>query len=166
MSLGGLAASYCAFVYSDTIGSVLSQSGSYCITKGWRDAQSFAPLTYDTGDLVGEFRKSKRLPIKFYLTIGRFEPAGRMVGTNRAFRDVLLLKGYSVTYNEVNGGHDDIWWRGSFADGLLTLIGSRPTEVNKHQRNPRITRFGQHWSPPQGIGISRSAMKQLNFSQT
>lgn len=64
-----------------------------------------------------------------------------MVGTNRAFRDVLLLKGYSVTYNEVNGGHDDIWWRGSFADGLLTLIGSRPTEVNKHQRNPRINTF-------------------------
>jgi enterochelin esterase-like enzyme len=125
MSLGGLAASYCALVHSDTIGNVLSQSGSYWVTKGWRDAQSFAPLTYDTGDLVGEFRKSKRLPIKFYLTIGRFEPAGRMVGTNREFRDVLLLKGYEVTYNEVNGGHDDIWWRGSFADGLLALIGRR-----------------------------------------
>src|SRR4030095_14532269 len=40
MSLGGLAASYCAFVHSDAIGNVLSQSGSYWITKGWRHAQS------------------------------------------------------------------------------------------------------------------------------
>lgn len=126
MSLGGLAASYCAFVYSDTIGNVLSQSGSYWVTKGWREARTFAPLTYDTGDLVGEFRKSKRLPIKFYLTIGRFESPGRMLGTNREFRGVLLLKGYEVTYNEVNGGHDDIWWRGSIADGLIALIGRRP----------------------------------------
>ena len=125
-SLGGLAASYVAFVHSDTIGNVLSQSGSYWVTKDWRDAQSFAPLTYDTGDLVGEFRKSKRLPIKFYVAIGRFESAGSMLGTNREFRDVLLLKGYDVTYDEVNGGHEDIWWRGSFADGLIALIGNRP----------------------------------------
>ena len=125
MSLGGLASSYVAFVYSDTIGNVLSQSGSYWVTKDWREAQSYAPFTYDTGDLVGEFRKSKRLPIKFYLAIGRFESAGRMLGTNRELRDVLLLKGYDVTYDEVSGGHDDIWWRGSFADGLIALIGRR-----------------------------------------
>ena len=125
MSLGGLVSSYVAFVYSDTIGNVLSQSGSYWVTKDWRDAQSYAPFTYDTGDLVGEFRKSKHLPIKFFLAIGRFESAGRMLGTNREFRDVLILKGYDVTYNEVSGGHDDIWWRGTFADGLLALIGKR-----------------------------------------
>ena len=125
-SLGGLAASYVAFAHSNTIGNVLSQSGSYWVTRDWREAQSFAPLTYDTGDLVGEFRKSKRLPIKLYIAIGRFELAGKMLGTNREFRDVLLLKGYDVTYEEVDGGHDDIWWRGSFADGLIALIGRRP----------------------------------------
>lgn len=123
VSLGGLSASYCAFMHSDTIGNVLSQSGSYWITKNWQSAGRVAPLTEDTGDLVGEFRKSNRLPIKFYLEIGRFEGAGRMLGTNREFRDVLQLKGYPVIYNEVNGGHDEIWWRGSFADGLISLIG-------------------------------------------
>jgi enterochelin esterase family protein len=38
-------------------------------------------------------------------------------------RDVLLLKNYPVTYREFDGGHDYLWWRGSFADGLLSLIG-------------------------------------------
>ena len=75
--------------------------------------------------MVGVFRKTRRLPIRFYITIGRFESAGRMVGTNREFRDVLLLKGYPVTYKEVDGGHDSIWWRGSLADGLISLIGRK-----------------------------------------
>ena len=125
MSLGGLSASYCAFMHSEAIGNVLSQSGSYWITKDWQNARRVAPLTEDTGDLVGEFRKSKRLPIRFYIEVGRFEAAGRMLGTNREFRDVLLLKGYPLTYNEVNGGHDDIWWRGSFAGGLISLLGRK-----------------------------------------
>ncbi len=46
-----------------------------------------------------------------------------MLGTNRELRDVLLLKGYSVTYKEFDSGHEYIWWRGSFADGLILLLG-------------------------------------------
>jgi enterochelin esterase family protein len=123
-SLGGLAASHCAIMHSEVIGKVLSQSGSYWVTKDWQTPAPW-PLTEDTGDLVGVFRKTRRLPIRFYITIGRFESAGRMVGTNREFRDVLLLKGYPVTYKEVDGGHDSIWWRGSLADGLISLIGRK-----------------------------------------
>jgi enterochelin esterase-like enzyme len=36
---------------------------------------------------------------------------------------VLLLKGYSLTYREFDGGHDYLWWRGSFAGALISLIG-------------------------------------------
>ena len=32
-------------------------------------------------------------------------------------------KGYSVTYREVNSGHEYVSWRGTLADGLITLIG-------------------------------------------
>ena len=121
-SLGGLAASHCALMHSEVIGKVLSQSGSYWVTKDWQTPAPW-PLTEDTGDVVHAFRNSNLLPIRFYITVGRFESPGRMVGTNREFRDVLLLKGYQITYKEVAGGHDSIWWRGDLADGLISLIG-------------------------------------------
>lgn len=121
-SLGGLAASYCAFMHSEAIGNALSLSGSYWITKDWPNRPAW-PLVEGTGDLVVEFRKSDRLPIGFYIAIGRFESGSSMLGTNRELRDVLLLKGYPVTYKEFNGGHETIWWRGSMANGLISLIG-------------------------------------------
>jgi len=53
-----------------------------------------------------------------------------MVAQNRHMRDVLLLKGYDVTYHEYAGGHDYACWRGSLADGLMTL-SSKPTKSTK-----------------------------------
>jgi enterochelin esterase-like enzyme len=47
-----------------------------------------------------------------------------MLPTNRELRDVLLVKGYQVTYNEFDGGHDYLWWRDSMADGLMALVGT------------------------------------------
>jgi enterochelin esterase-like enzyme len=123
-SFGGLSASYSAFRHSEVIGGVLSQSGAYWVTKDWQTSGPW-PLTEDTGDLVKEFRKSKRLPIRFYMEVGRFDEAGFMLGTNREFRDVLLLKGYPVTYREFDGAHNYIWWRGSLAEGLTSLIGRK-----------------------------------------
>jgi enterochelin esterase family protein len=123
-SLGGLFASYCAFTHSEAIGNALSLSGSYWLTKDWQHRPPW-PLDQGTGDLVSDFRKSQRLPIVFYVAIGRFEGSAAMLGTNRELRDVLLLKGYAVTYQEFNGGHDDIWWRGAIADGLISLLGRK-----------------------------------------
>jgi enterochelin esterase-like enzyme len=41
---------------------------------------------------------------------------------NRHLRDVLLAKGYDVTYREVGAGHDLVHWRAMRADGLMTLL--------------------------------------------
>ena len=77
-----------------------------------------------------------RRPIRFYLETGRYDnvpgadlPLYEMVldETNlmgyRHLRDVLLARGYDVTYREVGGGHDYVHWRAMLADGLLTLLG-------------------------------------------
>jgi enterochelin esterase family protein len=45
-----------------------------------------------------------------------------MLGSNRELRDVLQLKGYEVDYHEFAGGHNSINWRGSLADGLISLL--------------------------------------------
>lgn len=118
-SRGGLAASHCAFVHSDVVGKVLSQSGAFWVRDDGPNPPPW-PITMDTGDLILAFRNSARLPVKFYMEVGRFDA---LVQINREMRDVLLLKGYPVTYREFEGGHDYLYWRGSFADGLLALIG-------------------------------------------
>jgi enterochelin esterase-like enzyme len=116
-SRGGVAAAHCAFLHSDVVGNVLSQSGAYYVRNDTASAE-------DTGDIVVAYRQSILLPIKFYIEVGRFDWSGPILGNNRELRDVLLVKGYSVNYHEFDGGHDYLWWRGSLADGLIALIGS------------------------------------------
>jgi enterochelin esterase-like enzyme len=41
---------------------------------------------------------------------------------------VLRAKGYHVRYEEYNGGHDYLRWRGTLADGLISLLGDRGRE--------------------------------------
>ena len=54
-----------------------------------------------------------------------------MVVVNRHMRDILKAKGYSVHYREFNGGHEYLNWRGTFADALVTLIGTRSSDKQK-----------------------------------
>jgi enterochelin esterase-like enzyme len=118
-SRGGLAASHCAFYHSDVVGNVLSQSGAYWVRNDDRNPPPW-PITLDTGDMVLIYRNSPRVPVKFYMEVGRFDG---LLAINREFRDVLVLKGYPVTYHEFDGSHDYFYWRGSLADGLIALLG-------------------------------------------
>jgi enterochelin esterase family protein len=118
-SRGGVAASHCAFFHPNVVGNVLSQSGAFFVRNDDTNPPAW-PITLDAGDIVLLFRNSPRLPVKFYLEVGRFDS---LVHLNREMRDVLLLKSYPVTYREFDGGHDYLAWRGSLADGLIALIG-------------------------------------------
>jgi enterochelin esterase family protein len=122
LSLGGVMASYCALKHSDVFGNVLSQSGSYWVYPGCFDGGP-RPVCSGGGSLAGEFVRAGRVPVRFYLEAGRFENDGPddLLGENRRFRDVLLAKGYDVSYAEFSGGHHYVSWRGSFAEALVAL---------------------------------------------
>jgi enterochelin esterase-like enzyme len=110
-SAGGLTATFAALRRPDRFGLVLSQSAAY-----------------QRGSLAHELATRDRLAIRFYLDAGILETVpweqfGPLLHANRHVRDVLLAKGYDVTYREFPGGHDYLWWRETIADGLIALLG-------------------------------------------
>jgi enterochelin esterase-like enzyme len=79
--------------------------------------------------MAKQFIASSKLPLKFYIDAGSFEfdsngTGGGILETSRDMRNVLLAKGYEVHYQQFVGGHDYLSWRGTFADGLMDLIGT------------------------------------------
>ncbi len=122
MSFGGLCAVYTAFHHPDVFGNALSQSGSFWYSPGALEVES--PFRLETGALMREIVAAPPQPVRVWMEVGLFEGAtplagGNQVAQNRHMRDVLLAKGYRVSYHEYAGGHDRVSWRGSVADGLI-----------------------------------------------
>jgi enterochelin esterase-like enzyme len=117
-SFGGLCSAYTAFHHSNVIGNVLSQSGSYQFKQGALE-KDISP-SVEGGWLIRDYAASKKLPIRFYLDAGLLEE--ELTTSNRHMRDVLVAKGYPVTYLEFSGGHDYWMWRHTIADGLVALL--------------------------------------------
>lgn len=150
-SAGGTAAVRVALEHSDIFGRVLSQSGEFFSSPTWlRVMAERHPVKDDTGDkhvvqemedralvdgnwLQRQVIAGPRQPVEFYMDAGVFEAAfwggpGGVAGileSNRHMRDVLLAKGYKVTYQEFIGGHDYLSWRGLLADGLIALFAQK-----------------------------------------
>ena len=123
-SRGGHAATYIAFHHPDVVGNVLSQSGAYWIRSTLDQGSDWPfPYAFDHPALIDEIRDAPRRPIRFYLEVGRFDSAVSMVPLNRELRDLLISKGYDVTYREFDGGHNYFAWRGSISQGLIALLG-------------------------------------------
>ena len=120
-SYGGLAATFAALTRPDRFGKVLAQSGSFW----WRP-----PGDPEHEWLARQFAERERLPIEFYLDVGRLEARARIrpnqLIANRHMRDVLRAKGYRIHYAEHDGRHEHAAWRESLAGGLLALLGSPP----------------------------------------
>ena len=110
-SLGGLAAAFCGFRRPDVFGLVLSQSGAF--QRG----------------LPAEFARADRLSLRFSLDAGvlettPFQQFGSLYHANVHLHDVLVAKGYDVSFRTFPGGHDYFWWRETIADGLIALLGA------------------------------------------
>ena len=120
-SRGGYAASFIAFNHSNSIGNVLSQSGSYWITSNEKKNHWMYPT--EQGKLITAFKKSKKLPIRFYMNIGLYDAGASMLGMNREFRSILQAKGYNLTYEEFKGGHSYLNWKQTLSAGILAIFG-------------------------------------------
>lgn len=111
--LGGLAATYIGYKNPNIFGNVLSQSGSY-----W----------YDDQWLTKKFEESEGLSIKFYLNAGILEDAPYdtepiMMKVINNMRDVLIEKGYEISYENFPSGHDYLSCGETLGTGLIELIG-------------------------------------------
>jgi enterochelin esterase-like enzyme len=120
LSYGGTAAAFAAFRHAEVYGNVLSQSGSYWYTDDdWPGGEQHAREYFDHA----------RLPLRFWMEVGLYEGSGpfvSMLSSNRHLHDVLVARGYDVSYREFAGEHEVINWRGSIADGLLALLATPP----------------------------------------
>ncbi|MBX3143534.1 MAG: DUF3327 domain-containing protein [Trueperaceae bacterium] len=111
-SLGGLTAAYGAMRLPERFGLAYSQSGSFW----W-------PTVNDPREepawLNRCFAALPRLPLRFRIEVGLHERV--MLGATRHLRDVLVAKGYELSYEEIDGGHDRLWWAATLPRGLAAL---------------------------------------------
>ncbi|MFF0746377.1 enterochelin esterase [Streptomyces sp. NPDC004111] len=113
-SAGGLTAAFAAFHRPDRFGRVLSQSGSFW----WPDDE--AGFGAGSEWLTRQFAITERRPVRFRIEVGLQE--WMLLPQNRHLRNVLEARGYEVSYEEFNGGHDYACWRGGLATGLSELL--------------------------------------------
>lgn len=114
-SAGGLTAAYAAHRRPDRFGRALSQSGSFW----WPDEN--APDGAGPEWLTRQYARTPHRPVRLHLEVGAQE--WMLLAENRRLRNVLRARGYDVTYEEFNGGHDYACWRGGLAAGLAKLLG-------------------------------------------
>lgn len=121
-SLGGLAAACAALRHPDIFGSVIAQSGSFYRAPDGEMPEWVARRVAQLG----------RLPLQFYLSIGRYETAPipsrdpSMLTASRHLRDVLVAKGYPLTFVELSSGHEHVAWRATFGRALEAVLRRRP----------------------------------------
>jgi len=118
-SLGGLTAAFAGLRAPQRFGNVLSQSGSFW----WANGSEF---DVDGEWLAQQYARMPKRALRFYIEVGLQEWV--LLPPTRHLRNVLEAKGYDITYNEFNGGHDEVCFRGSIADGLLALTRDWPRD--------------------------------------
>lgn len=132
-SAGGFSAACVALRHPEAFGNVLAQSGAFWRGKG-HTAAYWGHHDRDDADrvwLAREVATTPQVPVRFYMTVGTLESSGSfgeggisMVHVSRQVRDVLIARGYDVTYREVSGGHDPYNWEIALPAALETLLNS------------------------------------------
>ncbi len=96
-SMGGLMALYTGLRLSHIFGKVLAQSGAFSIN-------TFDHVVYDLAQ-HGPLR-----PLEIWMNVGRYDML-ELLAANRRMLEVLMNKGYRLTYREYNAGHNYPAWR-------------------------------------------------------
>ncbi len=112
-SLGGLAAFYAALQNPHVFGNVLSMSGSVHWKKDGYENQ------------ISSIDSNTSQP-HFYIAAGELENKPLLTANRRLYK-ALKEKGYQITYEEFQGGHDGVWWREKLFDGLKALKHTKTT---------------------------------------
>ena len=112
-SLGGLTVSWAARRHPELFGRVVSSS-----MAAWWPGDDRGGLS--GAQVVDAYRHSDSARVRFFLEAGSRER--ELLASVRTYRDVLVGRGYDVTYREYEGGHDLVCWRGGLADGLVALL--------------------------------------------
>jgi len=130
-SYGGLAAAWVALRRPDAIGNAYCQSGSFWWLPSERPLAP--PTTLGVAPeyawLPGQVAIWPVVPVRFFMEAGLLEGGSEwtmpsLLSCHRHMRDVLIAKGYDVTYREYPGGHDFYVWRGLLPDGLKHLLAT------------------------------------------
>lgn len=113
-SLGGLAAFYAALQNPHVFGNLLSMSGSVHWKKdGYENQIPWIENQISSID-------SNTSQTHFYIAAGELENKPLLTANRRLYK-ALKGKGYQITYEEFQGGHDGMWWRKKLFDGLKAL---------------------------------------------
>ena len=148
-SLGGGASLFAGFSHPEVFGNVISLSGGHMYRQ--TRAELFQPLqpgqVFSDEDfpesewLTRQIAAKPKFALRVYLSVGLLEDLQwqgtlprfaypSLILATRHLRDVLQAKGYQIFYNEYNGAHEALSWRGTLADGLIALIGKGKTVVD------------------------------------
>lgn len=116
-SYGGLSSAYTMLNYSHLFKKALILSGSFWWNPKNTPSENSNYIAY-------EFARKEKLPVCFFITAGFYE-GGRsnILETSRHLKDVLLAKGYPVTYMEQSTSHGYLAWQGLISEGLKALLG-------------------------------------------
>lgn len=118
-SYSGLAATYIAGQYPHLFGNVLAMSGSFW----WKKANS---QSNENNYIARLYATKPKQNINFFLSAGRYEASRNgdfdILNNSRHLNDVLIAKGYSVSYKEYTTDHSYFVWQYILPLGLSTLV--------------------------------------------
>lgn len=121
-SRAGYTALNTALRHPKSLSGVLSQSGSFYFTLDERENWPVYPE--HEGILLPRIMQADVAPLQVHLDVGLYDLGAARLGLNRHLRDILRMKGHSVSYVEYKGGHAHLNWRHTLAQGLIALLGS------------------------------------------
>lgn len=124
-SFGGLAAAFAGLRHPEVFGNILTTTAYFEWDPQEKSAADAEDLEYEW--IIRQFAASPKLPLRFVITAGLFDwggdttPQPSSLAASRHMRDVLLAKGYAVSYREIAGADEVLTAAVTLPDALRAL---------------------------------------------